>query len=121
GSVRYRFTHAFFRQTLYEEIITPRRLRLHQQVARALEQQYSGRLEEHAAELADHFAQSSDPAELSKAVQYGRLAAQRARAVYAHGEAVRLLEQALAVQEVAGPDDRAGRCALLLELVGRLP
>ena len=34
---RYRFTHAFFRQTLYEETITPRRIRLHQQVAQALE------------------------------------------------------------------------------------
>ena len=37
GVIRYRFTHAFFRQTLYEEMIAPRRLQLHQQVARALE------------------------------------------------------------------------------------
>jgi len=36
GQVRYRFTHAFFRQTLYEEMIAPQRLKLHQQVARAL-------------------------------------------------------------------------------------
>ena len=28
----YRFAHAFFRQTLYEEMIAPRRLRLHQEV-----------------------------------------------------------------------------------------
>ncbi len=68
GAIRYRFTHAFFRQTLYEELIAPRRLRLHQQVARALEAQYASRLEEHAAELAEHFSHSTDPADLAKAV-----------------------------------------------------
>jgi predicted ATPase len=52
GLVSYRFTHVFFRQTLYEEIIAPQRLKLHQQVARSLEGQYQKRLEEHAAGLA---------------------------------------------------------------------
>ena len=56
---RYRFTHAFFRQTLYEEMIAPRRLRMHNEVAKALEQHYAGRVEEHAAELAEHFSHSS--------------------------------------------------------------
>jgi class 3 adenylate cyclase len=121
GSVRYRFAHAFFRQTLYEEVITPRRLRLHQQVARALEAQYAGRLDEHAAELAEHFAQSSDPGELAKAVAYGERAAKRASSVYAHGEAVRLLEQALEVQAVLDPDDAVTRCDLLLALLEVLP
>jgi serine/threonine protein kinase/tetratricopeptide (TPR) repeat protein len=116
GVIRYRFAHAFFRQTLYEELIAPRRLRLHQQVAAALERQYANRLEEHAAELAEHFAQSTDREDLAKAVRYGELAAQRAMAVYAYGEAVRHLEQALAVQEVLDPLDRAKRCDLLLTL-----
>jgi tetratricopeptide (TPR) repeat protein len=116
GIVRFRFTHAFFRQTLYEEIFTPRRLRLHQEVARALEQQYAARLDEHAAELAEHFAQSSDPADLTKAVHYAELAAQRSMAVFAYGEAVHHLEQALLAQEVLDPDDRAKRCDLLLAL-----
>ena len=73
--VNYRFAHAFFRQTLYEEIIAPRRIRLHQQVARALEEVYKTRLEEHAAELAEHFSYSSDSADLTKAVSYGEMAA----------------------------------------------
>jgi tetratricopeptide (TPR) repeat protein len=116
GTVSYRFTHAFFRQTLYEETIAPRRIRLHQQVARALEAVYGRRLEEHAAELAEHYAYSSDPADLAKAVAYGELAAQRAMSVYAYGEAERHLEQALKVQEVLDPDDKAKRCDLLLAL-----
>jgi eukaryotic-like serine/threonine-protein kinase len=116
GSIRYRFTHAFFRQTMHEELIAPQRLKLHQQVARSLETQYAKRLEEHAAELAEHFSQSTDPADLAKAVYYGEMAAQRAVSVYAYGEAVRLLEQALKVQRVLDPDDRAKICDLLLAL-----
>ncbi len=120
GQVKYRFTHAFFRQTLYEELIAPQRLKLHQQVARALETQYAKRLEEHAAELAEHSSQSTDPADLKKAVEYGEMAAKRSLDVYAYGEAVRLLEQALKVQKVLDPADKAKICDLLLDLAGAL-
>ncbi len=116
GSVQYRYAHAFFRQTLYEEMIAPRRIRLHQQVARALESQYASRLEEHAVELAEHFSYSSDPADLSKAVEYGEMAARRAIAVYAYGEAVGHLERCLQVQEVLDPNDKSKRCDLLLAM-----
>src|SRR6185503_15602134 len=57
AGVSFRFMHALFRQTLYEELFAPRRIRLHQQVARALEQVHARRLPD-AAELAEHFAQS---------------------------------------------------------------
>jgi tetratricopeptide (TPR) repeat protein len=120
GMVRYRFTHAFFRQTLYEEMIAPQRLKLHQQVARALESLYSTRLEEHATELAEHFSQSTDPADLKKAVAYGEMAAKRAMDVYAYGEAARLLDQALKVQKVLDPDDKVKICDLLLDLCDAL-
>ena len=116
GLVRYRFTHAFFRQTLYEEMIAPQRLKLHQQVARSLETLYAKRLEGHATELAEHFSHSTDPADLKKAVEYGEMAAKRATDVYAYGEAVRLLAQALEVQEVLDFEDKAKRCDLLLAL-----
>jgi eukaryotic-like serine/threonine-protein kinase len=114
--VSYRFAHAFFRSTLYEEIIAPKRIRLHRQVAQALEEVHKNRLEEHAAELAEHFSYSSDSADLEKSISYGQMAAKRATAVYAFGEAVRLLEQALGVQEILDPGDKARRCDLLLEL-----
>ncbi|MEP7198941.1 MAG: AAA family ATPase [Chloroflexota bacterium] len=116
AGVSYRFAHAFFRQLLYEEMIAPRRLRFHQQVARALEKQHATRLATHAAELAEHFAQSTDAGDLAKAVAYSETAAQRALAVYAYSEAARLLEHALQVQDALDPDDRAKRCDLLLVL-----
>ncbi|HEY96250.1 MAG TPA: AAA family ATPase [Dehalococcoidia bacterium] len=116
ATVTYRFAHAFFRQTLYEEMIAPRRIRLHQQVAKALEETYSSRLEEHAAELAEHFSHSSDSADLEKAVSYGEMAAKRATDVYAFGEAARLLEQAIKVQEILDYDDKEKRCDLLMAL-----
>src|SRR5262249_18351417 len=103
GVLAYRFAHAFFRQTLYEELFTPRRIRLHQQVARALERRYATRLAEHAAELAEHFAQSTDAEDLAKAVHYGELAAGRAMAVYAYSEAGRPLGGALGGPAGAGP------------------
>ncbi len=116
AAVTYRFTHAFFRTVLYEENIAPRRIRLHQQVARALEEVYSSRLQEHAAELAEHFSYSSEAADLAKAVTYGEMAAQRAMDVFDYGEAVRLLDQALKVQEVLDSGDKLKRCDLILDL-----
>jgi tetratricopeptide (TPR) repeat protein len=116
AKVNYRFAHAFFRQTLYEETIAPRRIRLHQQVARALEEIYKDRLDQHAAELAEHFSYSSHRADLEKAVSYGEMAARRATDVYSYGEAARLLEQALKVQEVLDPEEKLKRCDLLLAL-----
>jgi DNA-binding CsgD family transcriptional regulator len=115
-TVRYQFCHAFFRQTLYDEIVASRRIRLHQQVARALEAVHARRLDEHAAELAEHYEFSSDTSDLMKAVHYGELAARRATEVFAYGEAARLVDRALLVLDLAEPDDRAKRCDLQLLL-----
>ncbi len=120
AAVIYRFTHAFIRQTLYEEMIAPHRNRLHQQIAQALEEVFSSRLEDHAVELAEHFSHSTHPDDLTKAVQYGEMAANRAMAVFDYGEAVRSLEQTLQIQEVLDPGDQEKRCALLLDLADAL-
>jgi DNA-binding CsgD family transcriptional regulator len=116
ATIIYRFSHAFFRQTLYDEIMVPRRIRLHQQVARALEDVHARRLEEHSAELAEHYSYASDAGDLAKAVSYAVLAARRATEVFAYGEAARQLERALAVQDLVDPDDRAKHLDLLLAL-----
>jgi DNA-binding CsgD family transcriptional regulator len=115
-TITYRFGHAFFRQTLYDEIVAPRRIRLHQQVAHALEEVYRAGMEEHAAELAEHYAFSSDRVDLAKAVHFGALAARRATDVFAYGEAARQLERTLVVLDLADPEDTSRRCDLLLAL-----
>jgi predicted ATPase len=83
GRVTYRFTHAFVRQTLYEEMSAPRRMRWHQEVARALEQLYERHLDEHAAELAEHFLHNSSSDQLTRGLAYAEIAAKRAVGVYA--------------------------------------
>jgi predicted ATPase/DNA-binding NarL/FixJ family response regulator len=115
-TITYRFSHAFFQQTLYEEMLAPRRIRLHQRIAGVLEEVHARRLAEHAAELAEHYAFSSETSDLSKALDYATLAAARAAEVFAYGEAARQLERALALQDLVDPHDQVGRCDLLLKL-----
>jgi predicted ATPase len=116
GGIGFRFTHAMFRTLLYEEIFVPRRIRLHQEVGRALEDVYAKRLDEHAAELAEHFAQSTESQDLEKAIAYATLASDRSLQVYAYADAQRHAERALRAQEVLDPDDTSRRCNLLLRL-----
>jgi DNA-binding CsgD family transcriptional regulator len=115
GGARYRFAHALFRQTLYANLPASERLRRHPQVGRALEELYGPRCDDHAAELAEHFARSTSGDDLGRALEYSRRAAAHALAVSAAGEAARLLAHALAIQEVLAPDDRALRCDLLID------
>jgi len=114
--VSYRFAHAFFRQSLYEGIIAPRRTLLHQQVAEILEDIYARNQEEHAGELAEHFSHSSNPHGLAKAIAYGDVAAQRACAVFAYGDAANVLERVVKVQRLAEPENKTKRCDLLIDL-----
>ena len=116
GGLSYRFSHAMIRETLYEEIFAPLRIRLHQRVGRAVEGAYAGQLEQHAAELAEHFANSSGEEDLTRALEYSEIAARHAQSVYSYGEAAWLLEQALKVQQLLDLNDTARRCDLLIAL-----
>jgi predicted ATPase len=116
GSLRFRFTHAFFRQTLYDEIFAPRRIRWHRLIGSVLEEVYSDRLDEHAGELAAHYAHSSDAADLARAISYDQLAAEEAMRVYAYGEAARHLDRALQIESVLEAREPLKRCDLLLAM-----
>ena len=105
-----------FSQTLYDEIVAPRRIRLHQQVARAVEDVHRARLDEHAAELAEHYAFSSDTLGPGQGSPIRGARGKTRDDVFAYGEAARHLERALVVQELADPEDGAKRCDLLLAL-----
>ncbi|HET8647309.1 MAG TPA: AAA family ATPase, partial [Vicinamibacteria bacterium] len=81
----YRFSHALVQETLLGELSTTRRVRLHGQVAEALERLYSERAERHAAELARHFVESATltRGHAGKGVRYSKLAAEQAEAATA--------------------------------------
>jgi hypothetical protein len=89
---------------------------LHQRLARALEKLYAEDLEPHAAELAEHFAQTGDRGDLEKALHHARVAAERATPISAHGEAVRYLSLALQIGRVLWPNKKASQCDLLLAI-----
>src|SRR5579859_5002628 len=116
GAVTYAFRHAFIHQTLYQGVLAPRRMRLHQAVARALEDIDGAHRNEHAVELAEHFALSPDRADLLRAVEYFELAGRQATEVFAHAEAARLLDRAIDLQDSVDPNDLPRRCDLLLSL-----
>lgn len=111
ASGRMRFGHALIRDTLYEELTAGRRLRLHRDAGEALRAIYSGDLDSHLAELAQHFFAAAPTGVANEAIEYARRAGDRAAAQLAYEEAVRLYEMALRLV-----DEPAGRCDLLLAL-----
>ena len=111
---RYRFSHALVRETLYNDVGTTRRVRLHRQIAEALEGDGT-RVERRLAELAYHFSEGAQAGDPEKAVAYASLAADRAMDVLAYEEAARLYEMALHALEL-GDADGMRRCELLIRL-----
>ncbi|OLD59004.1 MAG: hypothetical protein AUI83_03570 [Armatimonadetes bacterium 13_1_40CM_3_65_7] len=61
GSGIYEFNHALMRQTLYAELNTPRRVRLHRQVGEAMERVHAANLEPHLTDLAHSVRSRSLP------------------------------------------------------------
>lgn len=110
----FEFAHALVRSTLYDELATSRRLRLHREAGRALEG--SGGAERHLADVARHFAEAAALGEVDRAVDYGRRAGDQAMADLAFEEAAAHYERALGVLEVAEGDDAVVRCDLLTAL-----
>ena len=98
---RYQFTHALIQETLSAELSITRRVRLHAQIAQALEELYGEEAEAHAAELAHHLAQASTVLGSEKLVRYSLLAGERALTVYGYEEALVHFQRAL----VAKGDD----------------
>ena len=105
---RLRFAHALIRDTLYDELPAVRRLELHREAGEALETVYAADREPHVAELAQHFQAAGTR---DKAVEYARLAGDRAVSQLAYEEAVRQYGSALGFA-----DEPVPRCELLLAL-----
>ncbi|MEE9279176.1 MAG: adenylate/guanylate cyclase domain-containing protein, partial [Myxococcota bacterium] len=115
-SEAYRFAHALIRETLYDELRTTRRIRLHRRIAEVIEDRHAERLEPRLAELAYHFGEAASGGDVEKAVDYAVRAAGREMDLVAYEEAAKLYERALQALEASQPVDEARRCELLILL-----
>ncbi|MCH7787471.1 MAG: tetratricopeptide repeat protein, partial [Chloroflexi bacterium] len=101
----YQFTHALIQQTLFNEVTTTRRVRLHARIIEVLEELYKDSIEAHAVDLAYHAAEAESVIGPEKLVRYGKMAGDRALAAYAYEEALTHFERALAAKHNLPIDD----------------
>ncbi len=115
GGGRFAFTHPLIRETAYRELGLARRVRLHEDVAKALERagERGGHVD--AAELAHHFRKASAGGNAAKAVAYAEEAGRRAMAMLAYEAAVAHFAHALETLTLC-PADTALQTDLLLQL-----
>jgi tetratricopeptide (TPR) repeat protein len=98
----YEFSHALIRQTLYESLNTPRRARVHRQVADAILRLHASSLDDHVVELADHFFHSGSAAE---AVEYCTRAGDRALLQVGYEKAIEHYTRALETVDALDADE----------------
>ena len=112
----YRFAHALIRETLYGDLSTRPRVRLHHQIAEVLERLHTA-AEPPLAALAYHFCEAAKAGEaVEKAIDYASRAGERATAVLAYEEAVRHYERALGALNRMAHADEARQGELVLAL-----
>lgn len=122
---RFAFTHQWVRDIIYGQLLTPRRVALHEAVGAAMETLHSDRIDVVADQLAYHFSQANDA---PKAIRYLTRVAEKAAQSYALDDAVRILRDALGYAERLPEADRDRghidvifRLAHALFLLGRIP
>jgi predicted ATPase len=108
----YMFTQVLTQEVAYETLLLQRRKVLHGLVGEAIETLYPDRLAEQVDLLQHHFSRAEN---WSKAVHYGRQAAEKAERVSQFHEAVTLLEQ-IRTWLLWLPDDQ-GRQECLIDIL----
>jgi class 3 adenylate cyclase/tetratricopeptide (TPR) repeat protein len=112
---RFHFAHALVRETLYDELTTARRVRMHRRIAQTLEELHGQSANPPLAQLAYHWFESASAADARIAVDYSCRAGARAMARLAYEEAVTHFERALeAIDLIEG--DPPGRGVVLLDV-----
>ncbi|HLB20502.1 MAG TPA: AAA family ATPase, partial [Solirubrobacteraceae bacterium] len=96
---RLSFSHALFRETLYEQLSATRKAAIHGRIAAAIEEAPTDRPDERAGALAYHYRAAG---ELRKAFDYHRRAAAAAERVHAQETALENLEGAIVAGEMLG-------------------
>jgi class 3 adenylate cyclase len=92
GEAEYIFKHALTQEVAYNSVLIERRKQLHERIGAALEVLYGSSLEDHLAELANHYGRANNP---DKAVQYLTLAGKQALKRSAFAQSQGQLQQGL--------------------------
>jgi class 3 adenylate cyclase/tetratricopeptide (TPR) repeat protein len=100
---RYAFDHALTQQSLYGELPTRRRRRLHLAAGEAIEQVSEQKRAGRAAELAWHFLEGDEP---ERALHWGLIAGNGAEEVFAHHDAELHYRTSLQLARELGDSDR---------------
>ena len=87
-----RFVSTLFRQTVLETAASDRLEAIHERIAETLETADAEPVDDHPASIAFHYARAGAP---ERAIEFYVLAAETAREVYAHDEAVEYYNEAL--------------------------
>jgi DNA-binding SARP family transcriptional activator/tetratricopeptide (TPR) repeat protein len=114
GHGDYAFAHALVRQTIYGQLGSLRRTRLHRQLGEALEA--GGDAHAHVEALAHHFACAAADGQGDKAATYALAAGRSATARLGHEEAVAHYERGLDALALTGHPHDQRSCELLLAL-----
>ncbi len=114
GCVVYSFVHGVIREVAYDCLAFSRRRELHHRLAENIESLNRDRLEPVVELLAHHYALSRDDGMTRR---YSVSAAEKARRLFAHDEAIRYLRGAM---DVTRARDAAGACSrsYLVEAIG---
>ena len=96
---RLSFSHALFRETIYEQLSATRKAAIHGRIAAAIEAAPTDRPDERAGTLAYHYRAAG---ELRKAFDYHRRAATAAERVHAQETALENLDGAIVAGEMLG-------------------
>ncbi len=110
---QYWFSHALIRETLYEELSTTRRVRLHRQIGEALEETDP---EGNLPQLAYHFGEAAPGGDVDKAVDYAKRAGDKSIAINAWEDAVISFDRAMQSLELNPTPDDVVKFDLLLGL-----
>ena len=113
----YRFTQTMLQDVIYQNLLLQRRIELHGRIGATLERLYGDNPErlEDLILLGHHFSLSASK---PRGARYLGAAGDRARAIYANDDAIRLYQQAIAVLLTAG--DQGTERLILYERIADL-
>jgi predicted ATPase/DNA-binding NarL/FixJ family response regulator len=111
----YQFTHALIRETIYEDLPTVDRLKLHERAGDALASIHFSHLESALTRIAHHYHEAAALGDSAKAVLFALRAAESAIRIGAYEDAVLHYDHVIEALERAGlrHDERVARAYIL--------